>query len=135
MRRWVPPQQFAAEYSRIEMAFALGHQARYEVRAEHNIRIETQDAIAARGANRLILPGGEANILLVVDDAPLRLNLAQQRARAIVGSIIDDDDVETAIVFASLESAAKHSSRYCAEFQVTIVTETIGGRAGLQARV
>ena len=68
---------------------------------------------------------GEANVLLVVDHPPRRLDLAQELTGAVGRSVVDEDDFEVAIV---LRDRARRStrSRYCAEFQVTMVTETIG---------
>ena len=82
----LPAQQFAAERARFGMVFAGGDKPGHEVRAEQYIGIEAQHPLAARGTNRLVLSGGEADVLFVVDDAPFRFDsdLAKDVARAIL---------------------------------------------------
>ena len=77
------------------------------------------------GPDFLILSSSEAYIALVIDQAPLRLNLLQQCSRAILRGVVNDDHLEIAIIL-----AIKHGEALVqvlrAEFQVTMVMETIG---------
>ena len=80
------------------MGFAGRHQLGHEVRTEYDIGIQAQHPFAARNADRLVLPGSESHIAIIVEDSPFCFDLLQPRARAVLRGVVDDDHFEVGIV-------------------------------------
>ena len=70
------------------------HQAVDEVRQQQHVRIEREHPISAREGDRLVLRGGESDVLLVVDHDAAILEALENVASAVSGGIVDDDHLQ-----------------------------------------
>ncbi len=63
-----------------------------------DIRVEGQDPVPARQGDGLILGGGEADVLIVVNDGAAVLVMFQNVHGSVRGGVVDDDDLEAGML-------------------------------------
>src|SRR5574340_72327 len=74
------------------------HQPGNEIRQEQHVRIQGQDPIAAGERDGLVLGAGEADVLLVVDNAASRLVLPEDIDGAVGGGVVNHHDLEAGVL-------------------------------------
>ena len=86
-------QQLAAHRADLGIDLAGVHQRLDEIGQQQNVRIQRQYPIAAGERDGLILRRREADVFRVVDNLAAIFELFQNVHRAVVGGVVDDNDL------------------------------------------
>ena len=121
----VGQQELAADRAGHRVHLRGHHQAVDEVRQQQHVRVEREHPISARERDRLVLRGGESDVLLVVDHDAAILEALENVASAVGGGIVDDDHLQRPVRLLQrrFQAAADEPGPL---LYVTTVTETRG---------